>query len=68
MNLKTDLTEPECIKYRQSCNFTNEERNIFDLRVKGRSIVEISQRLNLSEATISRRLHNIKRKIQHIGG
>lgn len=66
MNLKTDLTEPECERYRRKCNFTDEERAVFDLRVKGRSIVEISQKLNLSETTISRRLRNIKNKIQRL--
>lgn len=68
MNLKTDLTEPECDRYRRGCNFTEEERAVFDLRVKGRSIIEISQKLNLSEATISRRLRNIRNKIQRLGG
>lgn len=66
MNLKTDLTEPECERYRRKCNFTDEERAVFDLRVKGRSIVEISQKLNLSETTVSRRLRNIKNKIQRL--
>ena len=68
MNLKSDLTEPECDRFRRKCNFTDDERAVFDLRVKGKSIVEISQRLNLSETTISRRLRNIKSKIQRLGG
>lgn len=68
MNLKTDLTEPECGRYRRECNFTEEERAVFDLRVKGRSIIEISQKLNLSEATINRRLRNIRNKIQRLDG
>ncbi len=42
MNLKSDLIEPECDRFRRKCNFTKDERAIFDLRVKGRSIIEIS--------------------------
>nr|DAO55941.1 MAG TPA: FocB protein-alpha, helix-turn-helix, TRANSCRIPTION.4A [Caudoviricetes sp.] len=63
MNLKKDLTKAECVKLREECNFTDEERAVFDLRVAARSVVEISMSLHLSEATVYRRLRNIKRKI-----
>jgi len=45
------------------CNFTEEELAVFNLRVKGRSLVEISSVLNLSDSTVSRRIKSIKRKI-----
>lgn len=63
MNLKTEFTELECDRFRRDCNFTPDELNVFNLRVKDHSIVEISMRLNLSESTVSRKIKNIKRKI-----
>ena len=63
MNLKTEFTEIECDRFRRDCNFTPDELNVFNLRVKDQSIVEISMRLNLSESTVSRKIKNIKRKI-----
>lgn len=45
------------------CNFTDEERAVFDLRVKDKTVVEIRFALSMSERTIDRRLSNIKRKI-----
>lgn len=63
MNLKTEFTEIECDRFRRDCNFTPDELNVFNLRVKDHSIVEISMRLNPSESTVSRKIKNIKRKI-----
>lgn len=63
MNLRIEFTEPECEKLRTLCNFTKDERLIFDLRVSDHSIVEVSQKLKMSEATVNRRIKNIKRKI-----
>lgn len=63
MNLKTEFTEIECDRFRRDCNFTPDELNVFNLRVKDHSIVEISMRLNLSESTVNRKIKNIKRKI-----
>lgn len=63
MNLKTEFTEIECDRFRRDCNFTPDELNVFNLRVKDHSIVEISMKLNLSESTVSRKIKNIKRKI-----
>lgn len=63
INLKRDFTEPECEYFRKMCNFTDEERAVFDLRVKDKSVVEIRFALSMSERTIDRRLSNIKRKI-----
>ncbi len=66
MNIKTEFTQPECEFFRQQCNFTDEERAIFDLRVKAHSLVEIQQRLHMSESTVNRRIKNIKRKIYKV--
>ena len=68
MNLKTDFTEPECEWFRRNCNFTDQERIIFDLRVRDKTIIAIQDELQamglpLSEATINRRIRSIKDKI-----
>lgn len=66
MNIKTEFTQPECEFFRQQCNFTDEERAIFDLRVKAHSLVEIQHKLHMSESTVNRRIRNIKRKIYKV--
>ncbi len=66
MNIKTEFTQPECERFRRECNFTDEERMVFDLRVRACALVEIQQRLNMSESTVNRRIKNIKRKIYKI--
>ncbi len=71
MNLKTEFTQPECDRFRRECNFTEEKRAVFDLRVKNKSVVQIQsmlleQNLPMSESTINRRLRSIKRKIHKI--
>lgn len=63
MNLKTDLTKLECDRCRELCNFTDEERAIFDLKTRNKSLIEISLALHMSESTVSRRLVNIKKKV-----
>lgn len=66
MNIKTEFTESECERFRRECNFSDEERAVFDLRVKAHSIIEIQEALNMSESTVNRRIRNIKRKIYKV--
>ena len=66
MNLKHDLTVPEADRLRALCNFSDEERQVFDLRVRGKSVVEISMTLNMSMRTVDRRLSGIKNKIGRV--
>ena len=63
MNIRNEFTEPECERFRRECNFTPEELRVFDLRVKDHSLVEIQLALGMSEATVTRRIRNIKKKI-----
>ena len=58
-----NLTEAECENFRHGCNFTGEERAIFDLRVKGKSRVEIAASMAISIATTDRRLRGIYEKV-----
>lgn len=66
MNIKNGLTAIECDRLRRDCNFTPQEMDVFDLRVRDKSIVEISQKLNMSEATVNRRIRGIKDKIVRV--
>lgn len=66
LHLKGEFTEPECDRFRALCNFTEDERKVFDLRVKGKSITEISLALCMADATVNRRIKAIKRKIYRV--
>lgn len=63
MNIKTEFTRLECERFRQDCNFTPEERAVFDLSVQNKSNIQIGLELGMSQATVSRRITAIKRKI-----
>ena len=66
MNIKTEFTEPECEWFRRVCNFTPQERAVFDLRAQDSTIVQIQDKLNLSESTVNRRIKAIKAKIHKV--
>jgi len=71
LNIKKEFTELECERFRRECNFTDEERAVFDLRVRDITIVGIEEKLKeagipMSEATINRRIKNIKKKIYKV--
>lgn len=66
MNLKKDFTTPEADRLRALCNFSDDERQVFDLRIRDKSVVEISMMLNMSVASTKRRLHSIRQKINKV--
>ncbi len=66
MNIKKEFTGPECQRFRDLCNFSDEELRVFDLRVKDKSTVQICMALNMSERTVYRRIQSIKRKIYKV--
>lgn len=66
MNIKNEFTEPECEYFRKNCNFTPEELEVFNLRVKDNSIVAIQDKLRMSESTVNRRIRSIKKKIYKV--
>lgn len=66
MNLKNDLTTPEVNRLRELCNFTDEEQAVFNLRTRGKSVVEISLACAMSEGTVKRRLAGIRRKVSRV--
>lgn len=66
MNIKNEFTETECNYFRAVCNFTPQERAVFDLRVREESVVKIADTLNMGTRTVDRRLASIKRKILRV--
>ena len=60
----SELTKPELDEIIENANFTEEELRIFKLLVGNMSLEQISQRLMLSKATISRRIKDMKIKIE----
>lgn len=63
MNIKTEFTRLECDRFRQDCNFTPEERAVFDLAVQNKSNIQIGLELGMAQATVTRRISAVKRKI-----
>lgn len=63
----SELTKPELDEIIENANFTDEELRIFKLLVGNMSLEQISQRLILSKATVSRRVKDIKIKIERAG-
>lgn len=63
MNIKTEFTRLECERFRQDCNFTPEERAVFDLAVQSKSNIQIGLEVGMSRATVERRIKAVKRKI-----
>lgn len=66
MNIRTDFTMPEVEYFRTACNFTRQQRQVFDMRVSDHSILEICDRLHISEATAGREIRKIKNKILRV--
>lgn len=58
------LTKPELEEIIENANFTEEENKIFNFLSTGKSLEEISQSLSISKATLSRRVKDIKIKIE----
>ena len=61
-----EFTARECDYFQAACNFTAPERAVFDLRVRGCSIVEIAMELHVSASTVDRRVRAVKRKIERV--
>lgn len=58
------LTRPELEEILKNANFTDEEAEVFELLVANKSLEEVSQRLLISKTTTSRRVADIKEKIE----
>ena len=61
-----DFTEPELQYFRDTCNFSDDELQCFNLRAKNKSIIEISLTMNCSEPQVSKLIKRIKTKIKKV--
>ncbi|MBQ7887333.1 MAG: hypothetical protein IJ313_10625 [Clostridia bacterium] len=59
-------TEPELEELRRLCNFTPREREVFEARARGKSVIETRFDLSLSERTIERDSQKIRAKIARV--
>lgn len=58
-----DFTVPELNKFRELCNFSNDELEYFNLRAKHKSNVEVALTMNVSEGQVSKLARRVKDKI-----
>jgi hypothetical protein len=58
-----DFTKPELDKFRKECNFTEIERQCFDLKAKGLTNYQLAMELNISDSTVSSTMKSIRAKI-----
>lgn len=62
----SSLTKPEVERLKDELNLTDEEERIYNLLKKNKSIIEISDKLLLSESTLKRRIKDIQRKVDRL--
>ena len=61
-----DFTVPELNKFRELCNFTNDELEYFELKSKKKSNIQIAFAMNISEAQVSKLAKRVRNKIIRI--
>lgn len=61
-----DFTVPELEKFRELCNFCEDELEYFNLRAKHKSNTCISLEMHVSEAQVSKLAKRVKSKILRI--
>lgn len=58
-----DFVEFELQKFRDECNFSDEELMYFNLRAKNKSNIQIAMQMNVSEAKVSKLARRVKDKM-----
>lgn len=61
-----DFTVPELNRFRELCNFTDDEMQYFNLRSKDKSNVQIAFEMNVSESQVSKLAKRVKSKIKRV--
>lgn len=62
-----DLTVPELNRYRDLCNFLDDELEYFNMKSRDKSNVQIAIAMSISEAQVSRIAVRVKDKMKRIG-
>ncbi len=63
MKYKLDFLEREYLYFVDNCGFTLNELEVLKYKRKGFSVIEISQKMNISDSTVKRITKNIMDKI-----
>ncbi len=58
-----DYTSIELNKFRELCNFTDDELQYFNLRARDKSNIEISIAMSISDSQVSKLAKRVKNKI-----
>ena len=61
-----DFTKPELDTFRRECNFTEIERQCFDLKAKDKTNTQLAMELSVSESTISVVMRRVRTKITRV--
>lgn len=61
-----DFTKPELDRFRKDYNFTDIERQCFDLKAKDKTNTQLAMELNVSESTISVVMRRVRTKITRV--
>ncbi len=61
-----DFTVPELNKFRELCNFTDDELTYFNLRARDKSNTQIALEMNVSEAQVSKLAKRVKSKMLRV--
>lgn len=64
--MKFDFTKDEYEYLKDKLMLNEEMSKILEMKIKNKSIVEMSMELNVSESTISRRIDKLKKKIMRV--
>lgn len=61
-----DFTVPELDRFRELCNFTDDELQYFNLKSRDKSNVHIAMEMNISEPQVSKLAKRVKSKIKRV--
>ena len=61
-----DFTVQELNRFRELCNFTEDELMYFNLRAKDKSNIQIALEMNVSEAQVSKLAKRVKSKMLRV--
>ena len=64
----SSLTKPELEELKENCEFTNDEKIIINYHSNKNTYIEISGKMNISIATVNRRILDIREKIERTDG
>ena len=62
----SEFTRHELEVFREECNFTDIERECFDMKAKDFSNIQLAMKLNVSESTISATMRKVRSKITRV--